>query len=111
MPFFIRTEPIPSTNLYKLIESVIIEGIKIPAGFTWNGASIPRALWPVIGSPFEPRLQAPAMVHDYCCHSGFNRKKADKVFRKLLIANGVSKVRANIMYAGVRAAAFWSCGG
>jgi len=102
----ITVEPFPETNEYSLKTPIIIEGVEVPVGFSWDGASIPRFLWPEIGSPFSPKFLAPAMVHDYLYSlgrsSGYTRKKADKLFLKLLIANGVSKELAKIMYAGVR---------
>ena len=101
--FRIICELIPGTGTYKLIESVIIEGIKIPADFCWNGASIPDVAQPLVGSPFDAELMAPSLVHDYCYSTGIiSRKKADELFRKLLIHNGVSKERAKLMFKAVR---------
>jgi len=107
MPLFIEAEPDPTSDLYILKESVIIEGIKINKGEKWNGASIPRILWPLIGSPFTPKLMVPSLVHDFMCKSkrGRRDKKTHKLFKKLLIANGVKKSVANTLYIGVR---LWS---
>jgi len=100
----IRVEPAPGEDGYVLSESIIIEGVEIKKGFFWDGASIPRVLWPIIGSPFSPRFMAPSMVHDYLYSQGKKgaRKTADRLFRKLLMANGVSKELTDAMYAGVR---------
>ena len=104
--FFIKVEPQPGSNCYKLLEAVIIEGVHVPADFLFDGASIPRILWEEIGSPFQPRFMAPALVHDWIYraedHCGFSRKEADKLFKKLLLANGVDEDLAKSMYAGVR---------
>ena len=101
--FFIKCIPIPEENRYELAESVVVEGIKIPAGYRWNGASVPSFLWPIIGSPFEPRFMAPSLVHDYGYEFGIMpREDLDKIFKKLLLHNGVDEDRAESMYVGVR---------
>jgi len=101
--FQIVCEPIPDRGVYRLIESVIIEGILIYAPYDWNGASVPAFLWPIIGSPFDPRFMAPSLVHDNTYETGeITRKEADMLFRKLLIHNCVPKDLAETMYRGVR---------
>ena len=101
--FKIRVEPIPERGVYRLIESIIIEGVHIQEGFEFNGASIPAPLWPIIGSPFDPRFMAPAMVHDWIYETGeMPRKDGDKLFRKLLIHNNTDEDLAQTMYYGVR---------
>jgi len=101
--FRIVCEPVPELGVYRLIQSVIIEGIRIDAPYDWNGASVPIFLWPIIGSPFEPRFMAPSLVHDKTYDTGeILRDEADLLFRKLLIHNGVDKERAETMYRGVQ---------
>ena len=98
----IRVEPV-GKGYYELLESIIIEGIRIPSGFKWNGASIPRFFWRVVGTPFQPKYMAPSMVHDFLCgDEQYSRKEADKLFYKLLLVNGVNKILARTMYYGVR---------
>ena len=101
--FRIVCEPVPEKGVYRLVQSTIIEGVHIAAGYEWNGASIPCFLWPIIGSPFDPRFMAPALAHDKVYDTGeLTRKQADQLFRKLLIHNGVDIERAETMYAGVQ---------
>lgn len=102
--FLIDVTPIPEKDLYRLNKSVMVEGYLIPRGFEWDGASIPRFLWRVVASPFQPKLMAPSMVHDYLYTypQGLKRKEVDKLFKKLLIHNGVSKSLADTIYSGVR---------
>ena len=101
--FRIVCEPIPERGVYRLVQSVIIEGIRIDAPYEWNGASIPCFLWPIIGSPFDPRFMAPAIAHDKTYDTGeITRKEADALFKKLLIHNGVDRERAETMFQGVR---------
>ena len=98
----IRVEPLPNEGVYMLLESVIIEGLHIPKGFLSDGASIPSFLWPIIGSPFDPRFIGPAFYHDRGYFTGeLPRDVLDKTFKKLLIGNGVPKETAETMYSGV----------
>jgi len=101
--FRIVCEPIPEKRVYRLTRSVFIEGILIEAPYDWNGASVPAFLWPIIGSPFDPQFMVPSLVHDKVYDTGeISRKESDRLFRKLLLHNGVDKERAEIMYIGVR---------
>jgi len=101
--FYITCQPIPERGVYRLVESVIIEGIRIDAPYDWNGASVPCFLWPIIGSPFDPRFMAPALIHDKVYETGeLPRDEADLLFKKLLIHNGVDKELAETMHAGVQ---------
>lgn len=89
---------------FKWGEDVIV----IPAGFKFDGASIPRLFWRFIGHPFTPRFIEASLVHDYLCKNKMDRKMSDRVFRKLLRANGVANWRADLMYGAVRAYAIVS---
>jgi hypothetical protein len=42
----------------------------VPAGFWFNGASIPPAFWQLTFSPFDPDIMPHALPHDwnYCSH-------------------------------------------
>jgi hypothetical protein len=97
----------PDSGTYMLGMSVYIEGIYIPSGFQWNGASIPSFLWPILGSPFSPEMMVPSLVHDFLYSRqaqslGIHRRQADKIFKKLLIANGMDADKAETLYLGVR---------
>ena len=79
--------------------------INIPRQYCYDGASIPRAFWRVIGSKESDEFLIGAMVHDYMCENhnviGNNRELSSEVFKQLLLACGVSKLKANIMYLAV----------
>ena len=78
--------------------------VVIPRGFEFDGASIPPLLWPVIGSPFDPRFVRAALIHDWLYSSHLiDRKTADRAFQAVLIADGVTDWRAGLMYSAVRA--------
>jgi len=75
--------------------------ITIHAGFIYDGASIPRSLWSVIGCPMDYAYES--CIHDALYASKlFNRKECDKYFYKALRARGVSLPIAKQMYLGVR---------
>lgn len=73
--------------------------------FRWDGATIPRLIWWIIGSKTNPKFRTPSMIHDFLCSNkyviDFDRKFSSKVFRALLEVAGVKKWRRNIMYACV----------
>lgn len=75
---------------------------RVPSGVLVDGASIPQALWSLIGGPFEGRYRNASVVHDYFCDSR-KRKWQDvhKVFYEAMLVSGVEKPRAYIMYKAV----------
>jgi hypothetical protein len=77
----------------------------VPKGFKTDGASIPRIVWPLIGSPFTGRYSQAAVLHDFLYYTQMTtRRKADRIF---LEAMGVLKVpfwKRTIMYLAVRVA-------
>jgi hypothetical protein len=85
--------------------------LTVPAGFVFDGASIPRFFWRIAGHPMLPRYIAAAVVHDYLYgllgpyDNGYEmtRKEADLLFYDMLRTDGVSWLKANEMYYAVRA--------
>lgn len=77
----------------------------IPKGYCYDGATIPRLLWRVIGSKTDNTFLIAALVHDAICENHHyvdcDRNFSSLVFRELLIAGGVGKVKAQIMYLAV----------
>lgn len=79
--------------------------IEVPQGTVWNGASIPRLFWRVIGSPFVGKHRKPSVIHD-CL---WERAKAGRcsfsfanwAFWDGLRSEGVGPVSAWIMWAAV----------
>ena len=41
----------------------------IPAGYIWDGATIPRIFWRLIGSKSDNRFLVPSLVHDVLCEN------------------------------------------
>jgi hypothetical protein len=75
---------------------------KAPKGHRTDGASIPRALWSVAGSPFTGRYLKAAVIHDvYCELRSREWKDVHQAFYDAMIVDGVTKEQALIMYYAV----------
>ena len=87
--------------------TVIFRGefYSVPAKTCTDGASIPQALWFICGHPLQvPRLYA-ALLHDYLYDGGdryATRRDADDLYREMLLALGVSRLKAWIEWAALR---------
>jgi hypothetical protein len=74
-------------------------------GRTTDGASIPRALWAIVGSPYTGFYRRAAIVHDVACEDAgtpAQRRAADRMFYEACRAGGCSVQEALILYLGVR---------
>ena len=73
----------------------------IPKMYCFDGASIPRLFWRIIGPNTDNKFLIPAMVHDYMCenHScvGYDRDFSTKVFDALLKVSGVKSCKRFLM--------------
>ncbi len=74
-------------------------------GYDWDGASIPFGFRWIIGAKGSPQFLIPSMVHDKLCENHRfvknDRYLSSIVFRELLLACGVGKIRANVMFNAV----------
>ena len=103
-------------NVYTLRENLYFAGLTVPAGFRSDGASVPRFFWRLVFPPGDALALRAAILHDwiYRTHpAGWDRAKADALFRDVLIADGVPKWRARLAWLGVRigGGAAWKEGG
>lgn len=80
-----------------------------PKGSCLNGATIPKALWTIIGAPYCGQYRRASVVHDVgvgeLCNpevSYKDRKKADRMFYEACLFDGCSKSFALVLYIGVR---------
>lgn len=82
--------------------------ITVHAGARTDGASIPRALWTLVGPPMrDSRVTSAAIIHDQlyatCGICGrLKRADCDDVFYRALRAAGCPKHRAWLYWLGVR---------
>jgi hypothetical protein len=83
--------------------------LTVHEGFVCDGASVPPALWPLIGDPFGDLLPA-AILHDWgYATRALPREWIDVVFCRALRDCGVGLLRARSIYRGVRVfgALYW----
>lgn len=130
-----------SDRLYMLVGSwsyewtTVLNGIsvksviKVPEGFVYDGASIPRFLWSIFGLSKDGPHRAAALIHDWIytfdgdlpdgsvCRifldenmnlkeldtiDIWRRKDADKLFLKMLKETNLSRFQIYAMYYAVR---------
>ena len=82
-----------------------------PEGFTFDGGSIPRAFWTLIGSPYTGKARRAYPIHDWDCAQArlltgrmrwLARAAADLCLLEMCQHLGVSRWRRVAVYAGVR---------
>ena len=87
----------------KLVDSKNFKTYKftIPKGYCYDGASIPKIFWRIIGSNTDNKFLVPALVHDVLCenHSyvDSDRLFSSKVFNALLEASEVRPFKRFLM--------------
>jgi hypothetical protein len=78
----------------------------VPSGFPIDGASIPKALWSLIGSPYTGDYRRASIVHDKACNDAKKdcdaRRAADRMFYHACRAGGCSTDESKTLYLGVR---------
>lgn len=75
----------------------------VPAGFAFDGASIPRFAWSLIGGPLDGNYVRSAALHDYGCvvRTETSRVVHDRFYRTMR-AEGVRWLQAQLMHKAVR---------
>lgn len=77
----------------------------IPKNYAYDGATIPRIFWRLIGSKTDPDFLIPSLIHDYLCthHECVDDRRyfADKVFERLLYVSGVPAFNRWLMFHSV----------
>lgn len=103
----------PDRNMQLLADFSFNDGAKIwhaAQGEVVDGASIPRALWSLVGSPYTGYYRRASIVHDIACVEAGNdaRKRllADKMFYRACRVGGCSVWQATLLYIGVRIGAY-----
>lgn len=87
----------------KIVFKINEQEFFIPPNFDTDLASIPKSVWPIM-APFHASLIRPAVVHDWLYRKtcDFTRYETDLIFYHMLKNEGVSTVRASLMYYAVR---------
>ena len=79
---------------------------RVPAGFEFDGSSVPWIVWAVLGeSPTRgPHVHA-IVVHDYTYEASsvdVTRKESDDLYYNMCIEHGVSSLKARFMWLALR---------
>lgn len=77
----------------------------IPKGYCWDGATIPRLFWRLIGAKTDSRFLIPSMIHDVLCENhdyvDNDRYFSTCVFERLLYISGVSAFNRWLIFHSV----------
>ena len=77
----------------------------IQKGYTWDGATIPRPFWRLIGAKTDPKFLIPSLIHDVLCENhGYvdnDRYFSTRVFERLLFVSGVNPISRHLMFHSV----------
>jgi len=105
---FIDTPGVPN-RLVRVIEDFTftqaLDGTvwEAPGGSLVNGASIPRVLWTLVGSPFTGDYVYASIVHDVACDTRTRPwRDTHYMFYLACLAGGTRRGRAKLMYLAVR---------
>jgi len=99
--------PLPDGRLMELVQDFgFIDSLglewPVPAKTQVDGASIPQALWSLVGSPFTGKYRDASVIHDYYCDVRIREwPTVHRVFYDAMIVSGVTIPRAKLMYAAV----------
>ena len=94
-------------NSWKLLEDYTLATDKyevtVKKGFDFDGASIPRILWSVVGSPMEGNYVPGAVIHDGLYASQkVSKTEADNIFLDLMKQSKVGYIKRTSMYLAVK---------
>lgn len=77
-----------------------------------DGASIPRALWTLVGSPYTGDYRRASILHDVNCDrhpkDGPDRRAGDEMFYAACRAGGCGRLEAKLLFLGVRLGSSWA---
>ncbi len=74
----------------------------VPEGTLVDGASIPRPLWPIVGSPFTGAYRNASVIHDFYCDVRTRPwQEVHRMFYEAMLSNNVNELQAKTMYMAV----------
>lgn len=90
-----------------LLEDVAVESlgykITVKAGFDFDGASIPKWLWSIYGSPLNGNYVVASVIHDGLYASQLVSKSlSDKIFLDVMKQSNVGYIKRTSMYLAVK---------
>ena len=75
------------------------------SNFTSDGCTLWKIFWLILGCPHSPEYLPASLIHDWILEHpetvNYNRKLASKIFKTALLNEGVSPLKAQIMYLAV----------
>lgn len=75
---------------------------KAKTGLVIDGASIPRAFWTLVGSPFNGQYRLASIVHDYYCDNRHATWEAThRMFYQACRCAGESRIHAKVLFYAV----------
>ena len=97
-------------------------GIIVPKGFEYDGASVPRIFMFLVGFERDGIHRPAALVHDFLyrnrghvgglgCIKKYTRQESDRIFFDILKSVGVMHWHAQLAYLAVRIGGKFSWGG
>lgn len=73
--------------------------------YTSDGCTIPRVFRIIFGCPHKPEYLPASLIHDWILEHpetvNYNRKFASQIFKTVLLNEGVSPLKAHVMYLAV----------
>ena len=73
--------------------------------FTSDGCTLWKIFWLILGCPHSPEYLPASLIHDWILEHPemvhYNRKLASRIFKTALLNEGVSPLKAQIMYLAV----------
>ena len=104
-----RLKITPAWNKWLLLESFIYyrwikwsdKFIKVPYGFKFNGASIPR-LFHIIWTPMSIDTLIPALIHDYLVDTKeYSLSETNEIFNEIMVVFEVNTLKRITYYLWV----------
>ena len=101
-----RIDEKPFLNKKDLTVKITYLGEEIPeftimSGYTWDGATIPRIFWRLIGSNTSPEFLIPSLIHDVLCENHeyiqHDRYLSTLILERLLYCSGVCPFKRWLM--------------
>lgn len=100
-------EPQSDGRVMKLVQPYVFRDSKcrswtVPKGALVDGASIPTALWSIVGGPFEGLYRNASVIHDwYCITRTRSWREVHQMFFEAMLTSKVQRTKAQILFGGV----------
>ena len=93
-------------NVFILFEDVVVESlgysVTVKKGFDFDGASIPKWLWSIYGSPLNGNYVVASLIHDGLYASQkVSKRVSDKIFLDIMKQSNVGYIKRTSMYLAV----------